>query len=257
MDETKPSYPERHRGLVVGIPIDAVDWQTARQTLGNWAEANESRYVCICNVHSVITASRDGSYRRVIAEADMATPDGAPVAWTLRRKGFTGQARITGPDLMWQLCEDALRRNVKVGLFGSTPETLKSLRGALAETFAGLDIPFCVSPPFGQLDYEDHQLCDRINSSGIGLLFVGLGCPKQEIWMSLHRGRVRAVMIGVGFAFSYHAGIIPRAPVWMQARGLEWLYRLYSEPRRLWRRYFITNFLFIVKTAREWAKGKL
>ena len=155
MDEAKPSYPERHRGLVVGIPIDAVDWQTARQTLGNWAEAQESRYVCICNVHSVITASRDGSYRRVIAEADMATPDGAPVAWTLRRKGFAGQARINGPDLDVAIyARTRRRRNVKIGLFGSTPETLKSLHGALARTFAGLDINFCVSPPFGQTTYE-------------------------------------------------------------------------------------------------------
>jgi N-acetylglucosaminyldiphosphoundecaprenol N-acetyl-beta-D-mannosaminyltransferase len=253
----RSTYPGRERGLVVGIPIDAVGWLTARQTLCNWAIARESRYVCICNVHSVVTASRDNDYRRVIYKADMATPDGAPVAWTLRRKGFAGQDRINGPDLMWKLCEDALRRNIKVGLLGSTPETLQHLHGVLGRTFTGLDIAFCVSPAAGQLTHEeDHELCESINASGVGLLFVGLGCPKQELWMYRHRGRVSTVMIGVGAAFNYHAGTISRAPVWMQASGLEWLYRLMLEPRRLWRRYFVTNSLFIVKTACEWAKSQ-
>lgn len=257
MDETTPSYPDRNRGFVVGIPIDALDWQTARHVLGNWAAARESRYVCICNVHSVITASKDEGYRRIIDEADMATPDGAPVAWTLRRKGFAGQDRINGPDLMWKLCEDARRRNIKIGLFGSTPETLDRLQAALARTFTGLDINFCISPPVRQTTHEeDHELSERINTSGIGLLFVGLGCPKQELWMSQYRGRIRAVMIGVGAAFDYHAGTVPRAPIWMRLNGLEWLHRLLSEPRRLWRRYLVTNSLFIAKTACEWAKER-
>ncbi|MEP6880256.1 MAG: WecB/TagA/CpsF family glycosyltransferase [Nitrosospira sp.] len=252
-----PAYPNRQRGLVVGIPIDAVSWQAARQVLGNWAAARESRYICICNVHSVVTAGQDGDYLRIIEEADMATPDGAPIAWTLRRKGFYGQDRVNGPDLMWRLCEEAEGRDIKVGLFGSTTETLEQLRGIMVKKFPGLAITYCVSPPFRQLGHdEDGEICDSINASEIGLLFVGLGCPKQEKWMAAHRGRVRAVMIGVGAAFDYHAGTIPRAPVWMQANGLEWLHRLVSEPRRLWRRYFVTNSLFIVKTAREWAKAQ-
>jgi N-acetylglucosaminyldiphosphoundecaprenol N-acetyl-beta-D-mannosaminyltransferase len=158
---------------------------------------------------------------------------------------------------MWRLCEDAERRDIKVGLFGSTPETLEQLRGSMIKAFPKLNIAYCVSPPFRKLaPDEDDEICKSINTSSTGLLFVGLGCPKQEKWMAAHRGRVRAVMIGVGAAFDYHAGIVPRAPVWMQANGLEWLYRLVSEPRRLWRRYFVTNSLFIVKTAREWAKAQ-
>lgn len=253
----KPTYPHRRNGLVVGVPIDVIDWPTAQQVLGNWAATRESRYVCICNVHSVVTAGQYSGYRRIIEEADMVTPDGAPIAWTLRRKGFGGQARINGPDLMWRLSEYAQRNNIKIGFFGSTPETLQHLRDAVFSTFPGLDIAYCFSPPFRTLSQdEDNEICHSINNCGIGLLFVGLGCPKQEQWMAEHRGRIRAVMIGVGAAFDYHAGTIRRAPIWMQTSGLEWLFRLASEPRRLWRRYLMTNALFILKTMRGWIAGE-
>lgn len=253
----KLTYPDRRRGLVAGVPIDVIGWSTVEQVLGNWAAARESRYVCICNVHSVVTAGQDVRYRRIIEEADMVTPDGAPVAWTLRRKGFDGQTRINGPDLMWRLCEYAQRNNIKIGFFGSTPSTLEHLRDATSRTFPELDIAYCVSPPFRQLnDDEDNEICHSIKASGAGLLFVALGCPKQEQWMAEHRGRISTVMIGVGAAFDYHAGTIARAPVWVQASGLEWLHRLVSEPHRLWRRYLITNTLFILKTIKGWIAGE-
>ncbi len=121
MGKMKLTYPDRRYGLVAGVPIDVIGWSTVEQVLGNWAAAGESRYVCICNVHSVVTAGQDARYRRIIEEADMVTPDGAPIAWTLRRKGFGGQTRINGPDLMWRLCEYAQQNNIKIGFFGSTP----------------------------------------------------------------------------------------------------------------------------------------
>lgn len=250
-------YPGRIRGDVLGVPIDALDWATARRVLLGWARARDSRCVCICNVHSVVTAGGDDDYRRVIERADMATPDGAPIAWTLRRKGFSSQERINGPDLMWKLCADAEAGDVPIGLHGSTDMTLDLLRRRLADAFPRLKIVHCVSPPFRTLsDDEDRQLVDAINDSGAGFLFVGLGCPKQEMWMAAHRGRIASVMLGVGAAFDFHAGTVSRAPEWMRRSGLEWLHRLLSEPKRLGRRYVVTNTLFIMRTLRGFLDGE-
>jgi N-acetylglucosaminyldiphosphoundecaprenol N-acetyl-beta-D-mannosaminyltransferase len=247
---------DRRRGNVIGIPIDALSWQGAQARLMAWARARESRSVCICNVHSVVTATQDAAFRTVIQEADMATPDGAPVAWTLRRKGFAAQERINGPDLMWRLCEQAAREGVPIGLYGATQPVLDLLGDILRKAFPGLDIAYSVSPPFRALSAEeDAQVCADINRSGAGLLFVGLGCPKQEKWIAQHRGRVDAVMLGVGAAFDYHAGTLKRAPEWMRASGLEWLHRVSTEPRRLWRRYLVTNSIFIATSVSEWFRG--
>lgn len=247
----------RQRGLVIGVPIDALSWQQARDRLMGWAREHASRYVCICNVHSVVTARQEPAFMQVVEQADMATPDGAPVAWTLRRAGFAGQPRVNGPDLMWKLCEDAARQGVSVGFYGSTPATLDKLKPVLAQAFPSLQLSYCVSPPFRPLSAEeDEAVCREINASGAGLLFVGLGCPKQEIWMAAHRGRINAVMLGVGAAFDYHAGTISRAPHWMRTLGLEWFHRLCSEPRRLWRRYLVTNSTFIWLTVLQMLSRK-
>ncbi|MCC6534655.1 MAG: WecB/TagA/CpsF family glycosyltransferase [Burkholderiales bacterium] len=246
------SEPGRVRGDVLGVPIDAVDWGTALDRIKVWARSRESRYVCICNAHSVITAHSSPDFRRVVDEADMATPDGAPVAWTLRRKGFAQQQRIAGPDLMWQYCQLASQDGVSVFLYGGSQRTLDRLRVNLAGAFPSLRIAGAISPPFHSLDAaEDAADVRSINASDAGVVFVGLGCPKQEMWMSQHRGRIRAVMIGVGAAFDFHAGTTKRAPRWMQNAGLEWLHRLAREPRRLWRRYLVTNSLFVAKTLQE------
>lgn len=253
-----PALAPRRRVAVVGAPIDALDWAGATETVCRWAAGRESRYVCICNVHSVVTARDNAEFRRAVECADMATPDGAPVAWTMRRKGLPTQGRINGPDFMLRLCEQAAARGIAIGLHGSTEKTLALLEAELRRRYPTLRIPYIVSPPFRVLtEEEDRDQCERINASGVGILFVGLGCPKQEVWMHAHRGRVNAVMLGVGAAFDYHAGTVPRAPQWMQANGLEWLHRLASEPRRLWQRYFDTNSRFIALTVREWLTGRL
>lgn len=243
---------ERRVGDVIGSPIDALDWDEAVSRIAGWAARRESRYVCICNVHSVVTARGDEAFARVVREADMATPDGAPVAWMLRRGGHAGQARINGPDLMWRYCAAAARRGESIYLYGGAPETLEVLQRVLVAAHPGLVIAGAWSPPFRALsDEEDAAAVARINDSGAGVVWVSLGCPKQELWMAAHRGRVQAVMVGVGAAFDYHAGTIRRAPLWMQRNGLEWLHRLCSEPRRLWRRYFVTNLLFLVHAGRQ------
>lgn len=238
-------------GDVLGARIDALSWDTALERLLAWARQRESRYVTICNVHVVVTASQDLAYRQVINAADMATPDGAPVAWMLRRQGFANQPRISGPDLMWALCERCAAEDVPIYCFGSTAATLGLLEQRLRAAFPALRMKF-ESPPFRALSAEeDAAAVKRINASGAGIVFVGLGCPKQERWMAEHRGRINAVMIGVGAAFDFHAGVVQRAPRWMRDNGLEWLHRLASEPGRLWKRYLVTNSLFILGAARQ------
>jgi N-acetylglucosaminyldiphosphoundecaprenol N-acetyl-beta-D-mannosaminyltransferase len=246
----------RVTGNVLGANIDAMSWNEALDRLLGWARARESRYVTICNVHVVVSASRDAVYREVINGSDMATPDGAPVAWMLRRQGFANQPRISGPDVMWALCERAAVAGLPVCCYGSTEETLTLLKTRLLAAFPALRITM-ESPPFRALTAdEDVAAVGRINASGAGIVFVGLGCPKQERWMAEHRGRVNAVMIGVGAAFDFHAGTVQRAPAWMRNNGLEWLHRLASEPGRLWKRYLVTNTLFILGAARQLLSGR-
>ncbi len=247
---------QRVTGRVLGVPIDAISWEQALERIRHWGEGYESRYVCITNVHSVVTAGQDPAFGEVVANADMATPDGAPVAWMMRKLGFPSQQRINGPDLMWKYCAVAAGRDESIFLYGSTDETLAILQQRVRAAFPALKIAGAISPPFRALTAaEDAADVERINGSGAGTVWVSLGCPKQEKWMAAHRGRICAVMIGVGAAFDYHAGTINRAPLWMQRNGLEWLHRLCSEPGRLWKRYLVTNTLFVLGAARQLLLG--
>lgn len=244
--QSELSQEDRQCSSVIGVPIDVLDWSVALARIHRWALDRQSRYVCICNAHSVVTARQDRAFAQVIRDADMATPDGAPVAWLMRRLGSARQERINGPDLMWRYCAAAASRNEAIYLYGGQQTTLDILQEKLLEHFPGLQIAGAYSPPFRELTAaEDEAVVQAINASGAGTVWVSLGCPKQEKWMAEHKSKINAVMIGVGAAFDYHAGTIKRAPLWMQQNGLEWLHRLCSEPRRLWRRYFVTNTLFI------------
>ncbi|MDO9280008.1 MAG: WecB/TagA/CpsF family glycosyltransferase [Polaromonas sp.] len=246
---------QRNTVSVLNATIDALSWDAALNNISGWAAKRESRYVCICNAHSVVTTGFDAAFGQAVAAADLATPDGAPVAWMMRKLGAKDQQRINGPDLMWKYCEQAAQRSESIYLYGGTPETLTILQERLATHFPLLVIAGAYSPPFRALSpAEDEADVAHINSSGAGTVWVSLGCPKQELWMAAHRGRVNAVMVGVGAAFDYHAGTIQRAPVWIQNAGFEWLHRLASEPRRLWRRYLVTNTLFILGAALQLAK---
>lgn len=254
---TTPSRPDagasssssRRTGApVLGAFIDALSWDEAVARLVEWGARRESRYVCICNVHSVVTAQQDAEFGAVVNQADLATPDGAPVAWALQRFGFPGQPRINGPDLMWRYLQEAERLGQGVAFYGGSPETLQRLKQALQRVFPALRLVCLISPPYRALsEEEDRGYTEEINASGAAVVFVGIGCPKQEKWMAEHRGRIRATMVGVGAAFDYHAGTVRRAPPWMQRHGLEWLYRLLSEPRRLWKRYLVTNSVFVAR----------
>lgn len=252
-----PAAPRKGEPVLEAF-IDALSWEEAISQLRRWAERRESRYVCICNVHSVVTTTRDIEFKLAVNNADLCTPDGAPIAWALRQFGYPDQERINGPDLMWRYLIDAERTGQRVFFLGSTDDTLGKLRVQLQAKFPRLQIAGMHAPPFRPLlRDEDDALVEKINSSGAQVVFIGLGCPKQEKWMADHRGRVQAVMIGVGAAFDYHSGVIKRAPIWWQEHGLEWLYRLGAEPRRLFKRYMVTNSLFLVGFLRQMVVRKL
>lgn len=257
MHSPSPPLPARAVVPVLGSPIDRITLEQAVARMAGWAAAAESRTVCICNVHSVVTATHEATLRSALAGADLATPDGAPVAWLMRRQGASGQPRVSGPDLMPAYLAHAAAVGEPVFLYGSTPETLTLLQQRLRARWPALRVAGAIAPPFRPATpEEDAADVAAINASGARTVWVSLGCPKQERWMAAHRGAVKAVMVGVGAAFDFHAGTTQRAPTWMQRAGLEWLHRLASEPRRLWRRYLVTNSLFLWLLARQWMLGR-
>jgi N-acetylglucosaminyldiphosphoundecaprenol N-acetyl-beta-D-mannosaminyltransferase len=231
---------------ILGMRIDATSYEHAAGEILRWGSLGESRYVCVATVNNVIQAYDDSAYRAVMNEADLVTPDGMPLVWGLGLLGVRGATRVYGPDLTPFVCERAAALRIPVGFYGGTPEVLSELTAALVRRYPALRIVYAFSPPFRPLaPQEETSVIEEINRSGVGLLFVGLGAPKQEQWMAAHRGRVGAVMLGVGAAFDFLAGRKRQAPRLMQRLGLEWLFRLASEPRRLWRRYLYRNPRFV------------
>jgi N-acetylglucosaminyldiphosphoundecaprenol N-acetyl-beta-D-mannosaminyltransferase len=232
-------------GMVLNTYIHALAWDETLSLISDWAQAGKSRYVCLCNVHSAVTAQSDQGLNSALEQADLVLPDGMPIAWVLRQRGFKDQPRIGGPDLMFRCCQEFERSGQSIFLYGSTPETLDKLRENLSQQFPKLKIAGALSPPFRELSQaEESETVREINSSGAGAVLVALGCPRQEAWMLRRRGAVHGVMLGLGAAFEFHAGVHRRAPLWMQRCGLEWLHRLVSEPGRLWKRYLVTNTRF-------------
>jgi len=232
--------------FIVGTRVDATSYPDAAARIIGWAEAGESRYVCVCTVHMVMEGHDDPSFQAIVNAADLVTPDGMPLVWALRLLGVPGATRVYGPALTPIVCEHAARAGVPVGFYGGTPDVLEELRKRLTARFPGLQIPYAFSPPFRPPTPEEEQrTIEEIHAAGVRIVFVGLGCPKQERWMARHRGRLQAVMVGVGAAFDFIAGRKRQAPPWMQQAGLEWAFRLATEPRRLWRRYLYHNPRFV------------
>lgn len=219
----------------------------AVETIEEWIQAGKRRYVCVTGVHGVMESQRDEELRRIHAEAGLVTPDGVPLLWLGRLRGFADMDRVYGPDLMLRLCDRSPSRGYRHYLYGGGEGVPERLAARLSKRFPGLDIVGSYSPPFRPLTpEEDDEVVRRLNAARPDIVWVGLGTPKQERWMEAHRSRLRApVLIGVGAAFDFHSGLKSQAPRWMQRGGLEWLFRLASEPRRLWRRYLVNNAWFI------------
>lgn len=231
------------------IRVDNTNYDDATNRILNWALSGEKRYVCVANVHMVMEAHKNECFRKIVNKSDLVTPDGMPLVWTMRMLGFNNQTRVYGPTLALRVCEAASTSGLPVGFYGGCPATIRYLVQNFSYRFPSLRIGFKCSPPFRSLKAEeDKAAIQSINNSRIKILFVGLGCPKQEHWMFNHLGKINAVMIGVGAAFDYNAGLKKQAPGWMMRIGLEWLFRLSHEPKRLWRRYLFNNprFLYLV-----------
>lgn len=231
---------------VLAVKISPKTYEQITAKILDWARSGESRSVFPANVHMLMVAYDDYDFRECLNQADCVTADGMPLVWIMRAKGHTSQQRVYGPTLMLRVLEMAQKMDLPVGFLGSSPGVLEKLIKKMAENYPGLKINFTHSPPFRQLtEDEDALLVDQINKSCIRVLFVGLGCPKQEKWIASHRGKIPAVMIGVGAAFDFHAGVIPQSPPILQRIGFEWLFRLIHEPKRLWRRYLYNNPRFV------------
>jgi N-acetylglucosaminyldiphosphoundecaprenol N-acetyl-beta-D-mannosaminyltransferase len=190
--------------------------------------------------------------------ADLVTPDGMPLVWGLRLLGCKQASRVYGPDLTPVILERAASEGLAVGFYGASPQVLDRFVQVMTERFAKLRVAYAYSPPFRDLTpEEDQRVVQEISESGARILFVGIGNPRQEYWMAAHKGRVQAVMVGVGAAFDFLAGAKPQAPRWMMRHGLEWLFRLATEPRRLWKRYLKHNPRFVVLFALQLLGWKL
>lgn len=235
---------------ILGVRIAAIDMKTALAYIQEHLRELSGNYICISNVHTTVTSYEDAEYRKIQNGGALALPDGKPLSVLCRKRGFAGADRVTGPDLMREIFDRSEKCGYRHYFYGSTPETLKVLEQKLKEQWR-LNIVGLESPPFCALTpEEDARAVERINASGADFVWIGLGAPKQERWMAAHQGLVQGLMIGVGAGFDYFAGNIKRAPMWMQKLSLEWLYRLLQDPKRLFRRYLVTNTKFLWLTAR-------
>jgi N-acetylglucosaminyldiphosphoundecaprenol N-acetyl-beta-D-mannosaminyltransferase len=214
-------------------------------------------YVTAAAVNLVMSAREDPRARAAVLGATLAVPAGQPLVWALRALGHARATRVYGPDLMARFCARAAGDGTPIYLYGGrTPQALELLEARLGERFPGLRIAGGFSPPFRALSAaEERDVVAAIDASGAEVVWVGTGQPKQEKWMQAMRPRLRApLLVGVGAAFDFHAGLVSQAPAWMQRSGLEWVYRLSREPRRLWRRYARSNPLFVAGFLRQYVR---
>lgn len=243
---------------ILGVPVSVVDQASAIATVGGWIEERRQRrakprYVCACDVNNVMSAQTNKVHMQALRRSDMILPDGAPLVWVGRLRGESRMGHVPGPDLLPAICQHSLETGWSHYFYGGAEGVADKLAERMAASYPGLNVAGTHCPPFRQLtpDEMQHDL-DRINASGADVVWIGLGCPKQEIWMHEHHAGLQGrVLIGVGAAFDFHSGRIERAPLWMRQRGLEWLHRLISEPRRLWRRYLVNAPKFVALSLAE------
>ena len=238
---------------VLGVHVSAIDLPMALDEIERWISSGEPHYVCVTGVHGVMESQRDAELREIHNRSGLTTPDGMPMVWAGRSAGARWMSRVYGPDLMLAVCERAAARGWTSYFYGGRDGVAEALAARLQARYPGFTVVGMESPPFRALsDDEDAATVARINDAAPDLVWVGLSTPKQERWMAAHRGRLQAsAMLGVGAAFDIHAGTLRQAPVWVQRRGLEWLYRLYREPRRLWRRYISIIPRFVIAIVRR------
>ena len=235
---------------VLGVGVSAVDMELALRIIDHWIAEGRRRFVTVMTVSGIMESRRDETFRRIQQRAGLVTPDGMPLVWLARWHGYRQVKRVYGPDLLLALCEHSRQKGYRHFFYGGGAGTAETLIAVLQKRFPWLKVAGFYAPPFRALaEAEDAAIVSRINDAAADIVWVGLGHPKQERWMAEHLDRIQApVMIGVGAAFDFHAGLKKQAPLWMQRHGLERVFRLMTEPRRLWRRDLINNPLFVCLT---------
>jgi len=248
-------FENRH---ILNVRVDATTYGDASARVITWAREARSCYVCLATVNNIMEAHGSREYQRVMREADLVTSDGMPLVWLLRGLGVAGASRVYGPDLTITVLAAAADNGVPVGFYGGSESVMAKLIETIQGRFPPLKIAYACAPPFRALTADEDEYATRaIEDSGARILFVGLGGAKQDYWMHSHHGRVPCVMLGVGAAFDFIAGTKPQAPRWMQQSGLEWIFRLGTEPRRLWRRYLSRNPHFAILALAQLARTRL
>jgi exopolysaccharide biosynthesis WecB/TagA/CpsF family protein len=258
MDNKLTTAPASPSLEVLGVNVSRVDYETAVAAIIEAAKARRSFGATALAVHGVMEAYRDFSFASTLNQMDLITPDGQPVRWALNLLGARElKDRVYGPTLMLKVCERAAANELPIFLYGSTPEVLERLSGNLQNRFPRLIVSGLKADRFRDSSpAEDERDIRMINQSGARIVLVGRGCPRQEKWVVAHIGRIQAPMIAVGAAFDFHAGTLPQAPKVLQDYGLEWLFRLLHEPKRLWRRYLILNPLFVLSFGRQLLRSR-
>lgn len=244
---------------VIGLPVTALPFEKYVENITHWAYLRLSKVVCVANVHMLTEARADARLTAVLHQADLVTPDGMPLVWMLKFLRKQPQDRAAGMDLLISVCREASRSRIPVFFVGSEQVVLDRMRCRLHREFPDLIIGGMESLPFGELPLpreEERPVIEKIKATRSGVVFVSLGCPKQEKWMADHRGEIPAVMIGIGGVFPIYAGVLSHAPRFMREAGLEWLYRLFQEPGRLWMRYARTIPPFLWMAAEQVLKNR-
>jgi N-acetylglucosaminyldiphosphoundecaprenol N-acetyl-beta-D-mannosaminyltransferase len=244
------------RVLGIDLSVGSFDDHIAR--MAAIAAERQSSYACCVNAHMTVEASRDPDFRALVNGADFATADGMPLTKALKWLCDQSQERVAGNDLMPALLHAAEKQKLSVYLYGGQEEVLHLICKRVREELPNLKIAGCESPPFRALSEDEMSAAaERINHCGANFVLVSLGCPKQERWMAAMHGRIQSLMLGVGGAFLLYAGKDSRAPAWMRKLCLEWVYRLALEPRRLWKRYLVTNSIFLGMFVNSWLKKRI
>lgn len=253
LERERPRAIPAQSVTILGVPVSVIDMTQAVDRIGGWIKRRDSRFVCASDVHGVMRAQQMPEHMAAYRAADMVTPDGMPLRWIGRLRGHTDMQRVCGPDLMIEVCRRSVEDGWRHYFYGGAEGVAEDLAETLQKRFPGLQVAGVECPPFApQSPAESAAVVKRIADSNADIVWVGLGCPKQELWMHKHVGKIDgAVLIGVGAAFDFHTGRVKRAPVWMQSRGMEWLHRFMAEPARLWRRYLVLAPRFVANAAVE------
>lgn len=234
-----------NRVSIIGVPISAVNMESCVDNIFRDFETTRGQYICVSNVHTTVMAHDDPAYYKAQAESFMSVPDGKPLS-IVGKKQFPEMDRVTGPDLMRRIFEESKERQLRHFFYGNSKENLEKLMEVLRKDWPWIDICGYEPSVFRDMtEQEESELAERINATKPDFVWVALGAPRQELFCNRMVGRIGGLMVGVGGAFNVLAGVVPEAPQWMQNMSLEWLYRLIQEPKRLFKRYAVTNTKFI------------